>query len=75
MNDIVGKRSNPFIGAIGMHLLAYAVTFIVMLPFLWMILLSFKTNDGILNEPFTLDAKSGQLHSRLVNVKDGNVVR
>ncbi|WP_223192225.1 carbohydrate ABC transporter permease [Paenibacillus sedimenti] len=54
MNDIAGKRSNPYIGAIGMHILAYGVTFIVLLPFLWMILLSFKTNNEILNDPFTL---------------------
>ncbi|MBD0378560.1 carbohydrate ABC transporter permease [Paenibacillus sp. WST5] len=37
-----------------MHILAYGVTFIVLLPFLWMILLSFKTNNEILNDPFTL---------------------
>jgi raffinose/stachyose/melibiose transport system permease protein len=32
----------------------YAITFIVMLPFLWMILLSFKSNSEILTSPFSL---------------------
>ncbi|MDF2644615.1 MAG: binding-protein-dependent transport system inner rane protein [Paenibacillus sp.] len=53
MRDIAGKRTNSYIGSIGTHILAYAVTFIVLLPFLWMILLSFKSNNEILNDPFT----------------------
>ncbi|WP_325176732.1 carbohydrate ABC transporter permease [Paenibacillus alkalitolerans] len=35
-------------------MLAYAVTFLVMIPLLWMVLLSFKSNEDILNHPFTL---------------------
>ncbi|RBW70865.1 carbohydrate ABC transporter permease [Bacillus taeanensis] len=41
---------------IGSYALIYGITFIVMLPFLWMILLSFKTNSEILNSPFALPA-------------------
>lgn len=36
------------------YVLIYIITFIVMIPFLWMILLSFKTNSEILNSPFSL---------------------
>lgn len=39
---------------IGWHVLAYGITFLVMIPFLWMILLAFKSNQEILSSPFTL---------------------
>jgi raffinose/stachyose/melibiose transport system permease protein len=39
---------------LGSYVLIYTITFIVMIPFLWMILLSFKTNSEILNSPFSL---------------------
>jgi raffinose/stachyose/melibiose transport system permease protein len=50
----VGKRPNPLIGTAGTNVLAYIVTLMVLLPFFWMILLSFKTNSEILNNPFSL---------------------
>jgi raffinose/stachyose/melibiose transport system permease protein len=39
---------------LGGFILIYFITFIVMIPFLWMLLLSFKTNSEILNSPFSL---------------------
>ncbi|WP_248930581.1 carbohydrate ABC transporter permease [Paenibacillus hamazuiensis] len=59
MNHIAGKRSNPYVHAIGTHSLSYAVTLVVLLPFLWMILLSFKSNNDILNDPFSLPRTFG----------------
>lgn len=50
----MGKRSKPITGNLGTNVLAFIVTLIVLLPFLWMILLSFKTNNEILNNPFSL---------------------
>ncbi|MDF2959779.1 MAG: binding-protein-dependent transport system inner rane protein [Paenibacillus sp.] len=50
----MGKRPNPLIGTAGTNVLAYIVTLMVLLPFFWMILLSFKTNSEILNNPFSL---------------------
>lgn len=41
-------------GSTGKTMLSYLVTLIVLLPFLWMILLSFKSNSDILNNPFSL---------------------
>jgi raffinose/stachyose/melibiose transport system permease protein len=39
---------------LGGYILIYFITFVVMVPFLWMLLLSFKTNSEILNSPFSL---------------------
>jgi raffinose/stachyose/melibiose transport system permease protein len=39
---------------LGGYFLIYIITFVVMIPFLWMLLLSFKTNSEILNSPFSL---------------------
>jgi raffinose/stachyose/melibiose transport system permease protein len=50
---MANRRSNSYLSSIGTHLLGYGVTIIVLLPFLWMILLSFKTNSEIVNDPFT----------------------
>jgi raffinose/stachyose/melibiose transport system permease protein len=33
---------------------AYLITFVILLPLLWIVLLSFQTNDHILEHPFTL---------------------
>ncbi|MDT3427919.1 raffinose/stachyose/melibiose transport system permease protein [Paenibacillus forsythiae] len=41
-------------GSFGMTVLAYSITLLIMFPFLWMILLSFKSNSEILNNPFSL---------------------
>jgi raffinose/stachyose/melibiose transport system permease protein len=38
--------------------LAYLITFIVLIPLLWIILLSFQTNDNILGHPFSLKGLS-----------------
>ncbi|MGG1398046.1 carbohydrate ABC transporter permease [Bacillus salipaludis] len=46
--------SNKKRSQLGSYVLIYIITFIVMIPFLWMILLSFKTNSEILNSPFSL---------------------
>ncbi|WP_238590779.1 carbohydrate ABC transporter permease [Paenibacillus beijingensis] len=40
--------------SVPLTILAYGVTFLVMLPLLWMVLLSFKSNEDILNNPFSL---------------------
>ena len=39
---------------LGGNILIYIITFVAMIPFLWMLLLSFKTNSEILNSPFSL---------------------
>ncbi|MDY8026264.1 carbohydrate ABC transporter permease [Paenibacillus polymyxa] len=66
MNDLSGSTTGPVVQErihlkrsrvnrnVGMTLLAYLITLLVLLPFLWMILLSFKTNSDILNNPFSL---------------------
>ncbi|WP_025688790.1 carbohydrate ABC transporter permease [Paenibacillus zanthoxyli] len=41
-------------GNAGMTVLAYIITLLMLFPFLWMLLLSFKTNSDILNNPFSL---------------------
>jgi raffinose/stachyose/melibiose transport system permease protein len=33
---------------------AYLITFVILFPLLWIVLLSFQTNDNILNDPFSL---------------------
>ena len=33
---------------------AYLITFVILFPLLWIVLLSFQTNDNILNHPFSL---------------------
>lgn len=38
----------------GTTVAAYIVTLLVLLPLLWMVLLSFKTNSDILNNPFSI---------------------
>ncbi len=38
----------------GTTVVAYIVTLLVLLPLLWMVLLSFKTNSDILNNPFSI---------------------
>lgn len=48
----IPKRTFFSAGKAGTTLLAYGVTFVVLLPFLWVVLLSFKTNSDILNDPF-----------------------
>lgn len=66
MNDLSGSTTDPVVQErihlkrsrvnrnVGMTLLTYLITLLVLLPFLWMILLSFKTNSDILNNPFSL---------------------
>lgn len=54
MSEIAGRRPGPLTKTLGTNVLAYIVTLIVLLPFLWMILLSFKTSSEILNNPFSL---------------------
>lgn len=39
---------------LALHLLGYGITLMVMLPILWMLLLSFKSNEEILINPFNL---------------------
>lgn len=41
-------------GNAGVNILAIIVTLLVLMPFLWMVLLSFKTNGEILNNPFSM---------------------
>jgi raffinose/stachyose/melibiose transport system permease protein len=50
----IRKQSAISGGRVGTSILAYVVTIMVMLPFIWMILLSFKSNSEILNNPFSL---------------------
>lgn len=42
--------------AIALGALAYLVTFLIVLPLLWIALLSFQPSDRILSDPFSLDA-------------------
>ncbi|MGW0817294.1 carbohydrate ABC transporter permease [Streptomyces viridiviolaceus] len=37
---------------------AYLITFVILFPLLWIVLLSFQTNDNILNHPFSLSGLS-----------------
>ncbi|MNO12512.1 Trehalose transport system permease protein SugB [compost metagenome] len=66
MNYISGSTTGPVIQEAtrlkrsranrnpGMTLLSCFITLLVLLPFLWMLLLSFKTNSDILSNPFSL---------------------
>ncbi|WP_258881299.1 carbohydrate ABC transporter permease [Paenibacillus sp. sptzw28] len=68
MNNAASTRTKPITqlairkqsaisgGKTGTSLLAYGITLIVVLPFIWMVLLSFKSNSDILNNPFSLPA-------------------
>lgn len=50
---VKGKRHKLSEGRGGKTVLAYIVTIFILLPLLWMVLLSFKTNSDILNNPFS----------------------
>ncbi|WP_260860076.1 carbohydrate ABC transporter permease [Streptomyces cupreus] len=41
-------------GAVVATAVAYLITFVILFPLLWIVLLSFQTNDNILNHPFSL---------------------
>ncbi|CCK24568.1 binding-protein-dependent transport systems inner membrane component [Streptomyces davaonensis JCM 4913] len=41
-------------GRIVVAAVAYLITFVILFPLLWIVLLSFQTNDNILNHPFSL---------------------
>ncbi len=41
-------------GAVIATAVAYLITFVILFPLLWIVLLSFQTNDNILNHPFSL---------------------
>ncbi|WP_171112821.1 MULTISPECIES: carbohydrate ABC transporter permease [Streptomyces] len=41
-------------GRIVVSAVAYLITFVILFPLLWIVLLSFQTNDTILNDPFSL---------------------
>ncbi|WP_030177969.1 carbohydrate ABC transporter permease [Streptomyces sp. NRRL S-813] len=41
-------------GRITVSVAAYLITFVILFPLLWIVLLSFQTNDNILNHPFSL---------------------
>ncbi|POX56264.1 carbohydrate ABC transporter permease [Streptomyces sp. Ru71] len=41
-------------GRIIVSSVAYLITFVILFPLLWIVLLSFQTNDNILNHPFSL---------------------
>ncbi|POX47953.1 carbohydrate ABC transporter permease [Streptomyces sp. Ru72] len=41
-------------GAVIATAAAYLITFVILFPLLWIVLLSFQTNDNILNHPFRL---------------------
>ncbi|MDT7839784.1 carbohydrate ABC transporter permease [Streptomyces justiciae] len=41
-------------GRIVVSAAAYLITFVILFPLLWIMLLSFQTNDNILNHPFSL---------------------
>ncbi|MGM0884447.1 MAG: carbohydrate ABC transporter permease [Bacillota bacterium] len=50
---VKGKQHKLSEGRGGTTVLAYIVTIFILLPLLWMVLLSFKTNSDILNNPFS----------------------
>jgi raffinose/stachyose/melibiose transport system permease protein len=41
-------------GRVVVSAVAYLITFVILFPLLWIVLLSFQTNDNILNHPFSL---------------------
>jgi raffinose/stachyose/melibiose transport system permease protein len=41
-------------GRIVVSAVAYLITFVILFPLLWIVLLSFQTSDNILNDPFSL---------------------
>ncbi|MFS0777735.1 carbohydrate ABC transporter permease [Neobacillus sp. 3P2-tot-E-2] len=56
---------------LGGYILIYLITFVVMIPFLWMLLLSFKTNSEILNSPFSLpETLSFQNYQKAIETLD-----
>ncbi|RCW45424.1 carbohydrate ABC transporter permease [Paenibacillus prosopidis] len=50
---VKGKQHTLSEGRGGRTVLAYIVTLCILLPLLWMVLLSFKSNSDILNNPFS----------------------
>ncbi|MFB3167594.1 carbohydrate ABC transporter permease [Neobacillus sp. 179-C4.2 HS] len=62
------KKSRSHLGG---YILIYFITFVVMIPFLWMLLLSFKTNSEILNSPFSLpESFSFQNYQKAIETLD-----
>ena len=53
MNSTRRRRSGLVLGV-----LAYLVTFLILLPILWIVLLSFQPSDTILSDPFSLRSLS-----------------
>lgn len=51
MESITGKKT---LSGYLLTALTWLVTLIVLVPFLWMVILAFKDNNAILNEPFAL---------------------
>jgi raffinose/stachyose/melibiose transport system permease protein len=63
-----GKKRRSHLGE---YTLIYIITFVVMIPFLWMLLLSFKTNSEILNSPFSLpESFSFQNYQKAIETLD-----
>lgn len=49
---MVKKRKNS--QRIGLTIFTVFLTFVILIPFIWLVVLSFKTNTEIMNEPFSL---------------------
>ena len=49
---MVKKRKNG--QGIGLTIFTVFLTFVILIPFIWLVVLSFKTNNEIMNEPFSL---------------------
>ncbi len=47
--------------------IAYLVTFVIVLPLLWVVLLSFRPSDSILNNPTALGPFTGSNYSRAID--------
>jgi raffinose/stachyose/melibiose transport system permease protein len=57
LNDTLVIRSRGSFKNLSQTLLTYVITLIVLLPIIWIILLSFRDNSEILNNPFSLPSK------------------
>jgi len=57
-------------GVLVATVVAYLVTFVVLLPLLWIVLLSFRNSSDILNHPFSLSNLTGENYRTVVHTLD-----
>ena len=51
---MLDEKKKKRIGAAALSAVTVLITAVLMIPFLWLVVLAFKTNTQIMNEPFAL---------------------